>query len=94
MYIPRCLSHGHTPDTTPDTTPVLPTTPDGQTVTTQQTDIEVIEEGGDVRMLSPGPTLGDVVNALNTLGVKPRDLVAILLAMQQAGAVQADIEVQ
>ena len=45
-------------------------------------------------MLSPGPTLGDVVNALNTLGVKPRDLVAILLAMQQAGAVQADIEVQ
>ncbi|MGB1700162.1 MAG: flagellar basal body P-ring protein FlgI [Nannocystaceae bacterium] len=67
---------------------------DGQTVTTQQTDIEVIEEGGDVRMLSPGPTLGDVVNALNTLGVKPRDLVAILMAMQQAGAVQADIEVQ
>lgn len=66
----------------------------GETVTTQQTDIEVIEQGGDLHMLEPGPTLGDVVHALNTLGVSPRDLVAILLSMQQAGAVQAEIEIQ
>ena len=45
-------------------------------------------------MLSGGPTLGDVVHGLNALGVKPRDLVAILLAMKQAGALRADIEVQ
>lgn len=67
---------------------------EGETVTVPQTDIEIIEQGGDIHMLQPGPTLGDVVHALNTLGVSPRDLVSILLSMQQAGAVQAEIEIQ
>lgn len=67
---------------------------EGETVTVPQTDIEIIEQTGDIHMLQPGPTLGDVVHALNTLGVSPRDLVSILLSMQQAGAVQAEIEIQ
>ena len=64
------------------------------TVTVPQTEIDVIEGGGDIRVLNPGPTLGDVVHALNTLGVGPRDLVAILLALKASGALQAEVEVR
>lgn len=66
----------------------------GDTVTVPRTEIDVTEEGGDIAVLRPGPTLGDVVSGLNALGVKPRDLVAILMAMKQAGALRADIEIQ
>ncbi len=66
----------------------------GDTVMVPQTEIEVIEEGGDIHVLDPGPTLGQVVYALNTLGVGPRDLVAILLALKAAGALQAEVEVR
>ncbi|MFQ3610434.1 MAG: flagellar basal body P-ring protein FlgI, partial [Fimbriimonadales bacterium] len=35
-----------------------------------------------------------LVKALNTLGVTPRDLIAILQALKSAGALHAEIEVQ
>ncbi len=38
-------------------------------------------------------TLGEVVRALNAVGVTPRDLVAILSALKSAGALQASLEV-
>jgi flagellar P-ring protein precursor FlgI len=66
----------------------------GETTTVQQTEVEVTEETGEIKVVSPGPTLGDVVSGLNALGVTPRDLVAILLAMKEAGALRAEIEVQ
>ena len=41
----------------------------------------------------PGATLDDVVRALNILGAKPADLMAILQALKASGALQADLEV-
>jgi flagellar P-ring protein precursor FlgI len=38
--------------------------------------------------------LAEVVTALNALGARPRDLIAILQALRTAGALRADIEVQ
>lgn len=38
-------------------------------------------------------TLADVVKSLGSLGVTPTDLIAILQAMREAGALQAEIEV-
>lgn len=38
-------------------------------------------------------TLADVVKSLGALGVSPTDLIAILQAMREAGALQAEIEV-
>lgn len=38
-------------------------------------------------------TLADVVKSLGALGVSPSDLIAILQAMREAGALQAEIEV-
>ncbi|TPV95502.1 MAG: flagellar basal body P-ring protein FlgI [Myxococcales bacterium FL481] len=67
---------------------------DGETVTVPQSEVEIVEDTGDIKLINPGPTLGDVVHALNALGVRPRDLVAILMAMSQAGALRAEIEIQ
>lgn len=37
--------------------------------------------------------VGDLAKVLNTLGVKPKDLIAIFQALKAAGALQADIEI-
>ena len=66
----------------------------GKTTKVNRSDVSVSEDGGEIFVLQPGPNLGDVVSGLNALGVTPRDLVAILLAMKKAGALRAEIEVQ
>lgn len=40
-----------------------------------------------------GASIGELVKALNELGVTPRDLIAILQAIKAAGALQAEIEI-
>jgi flagellar P-ring protein precursor FlgI len=52
------------------------------------------EEGGDhVALFQPGASLARLVDALNTLGVSPSDLVAILEALKQAGSLKAEMVV-
>jgi len=41
--------------------------------------------------IPPQTRLRDLVDALNALGVKPRDLIAILQALRTAGALQAEL---
>jgi flagellar P-ring protein precursor FlgI len=43
--------------------------------------------------LDPGVTLGDLVSALNGIGVTPRDLIAILQSIKAAGALDAALEI-
>lgn len=43
--------------------------------------------------LRHGITLGEVVKALNAIGVTPRDLIAIFQSIKAAGALQADLEI-
>ena len=66
----------------------------GTTVTVPRKIVKVQE--GDERLIPiPGSTtLDKVVKSLNALGVTPRDLIAILQAMKEAGALHAEIEVQ
>jgi flagellar P-ring protein precursor FlgI len=40
-----------------------------------------------------GATISDIVSALNAVGIKPKDLVAIIHAIKSSGAISADIEV-
>jgi flagellar P-ring protein precursor FlgI len=67
---------------------------DGETVVIPNTYIGV-EDGGEQRVavVRSGITLQELVDGLNTLGVGPRDLIAILQAIKAAGALQAEIEV-
>ena len=66
----------------------------GQTVVIPDTTLK-IEEGAkqNLVLLRPGVSLGDLVGGLNALGVTPQDLIAILQAIQTAGALQAELEI-
>ncbi len=66
----------------------------GDTKVVPRSEVGVTEGGNEIAVIAQAPTLGDVVGSLNSLGVSPRDLVAILLAMKKAGALRAEIEVQ
>ncbi len=64
----------------------------GETVVTPEVDTEVEEDVQRVIQVDESVTLGDLVKALNSVGVTPRDLVAVLTAAKAAGALQADLE--
>ncbi len=64
----------------------------GETVVVPDDSIETVESEGQLTIIG-GVTLGELVAALNRMGVKPRDLVAILMAIQAAGALHAQLEV-
>lgn len=66
----------------------------GVTATQQDSQLSAEEEGGQrVALFRPGASLAKVVDALNLLGVSPSDLVAILEALKQAGALKAEMVV-
>ncbi len=65
---------------------------DGETVVVPETNINV-DNGGDNRMFKfgPGVSLDSIVKAVNEVGAAPGDLMAILEAMKQAGALKAEL---
>jgi flagellar P-ring protein precursor FlgI len=63
-----------------------------QPVVVQNTEVVIEEEDGKLTMIG-GVTVGEMVRALNDLGVKPRELIQILLAIKESGALQAELEV-
>lgn len=65
----------------------------GQTVETSKASIEIKADKGNLLHLKRGVALGDVVNALNSIGATPQDMLAILQAMKSAGALRAELEV-
>lgn len=65
----------------------------GQTVVTPRSDVKITEKNGSLMKVGGNPTIDDLVRALNALQVTPRDLIAILQAIKQAGALQAQLEV-
>ncbi|GEM76842.1 flagellar basal body P-ring protein FlgI [Vibrio sagamiensis] len=63
----------------------------GQTVVVPDSDIEVNEENGKMFKFEPGTTLDDLVRAVNEVGAAPSDLMAILQALKQAGAIEGQL---
>jgi flagellar P-ring protein precursor FlgI len=63
----------------------------GQTTVVPQTQVNVNQEDRKLLALESGTTLADVVRALNTLGVTPRDIIAIMQALKAAGALRAEV---
>jgi flagellar P-ring protein precursor FlgI len=64
----------------------------GRTVVNRESQVSIEESGGELVQVQ-GTTIRDLVNALNSLGVKPRDLIQILLTIKAAGALHAELEV-
>ena len=65
----------------------------GETRVEQQSGVGVEEEKRPMFLMDPGPKLADVVKAVNAIGASPADLVAILEALKQAGALKAEMVV-
>jgi flagellar P-ring protein precursor FlgI len=63
----------------------------GATAVTPQTRTEVIEGTGRLIPITQSPTVEDVAQSLNMLGVTPRDMISIFQAMKQAGALHAEL---
>jgi flagellar P-ring protein precursor FlgI len=79
---------------TPEVSQPLPFS-DGETQVVPRTQVDVIEEEGlPVTMIDEQATVGDLAQALNALGVTPRDLSAIFQMLKESGALHADLEIK
>ena len=65
----------------------------GQTVITPNFDVEITEEDSRMFVFDPGVSLDEIVRAVNQVGAAPGDLVAILEALKQSGALRAELVV-
>lgn len=92
---PCAVAHGNLSVTVNSTPVISQPAPfsQGQTVQSEKADIQIKQDGGKLIMLNAGVKLADVVKALNTLGVTPQDLLAILQAMQASGSLRAELEI-
>ena len=63
----------------------------GQTVVVPQSQVAVTESNKRMFLFNPGVSLDEVVRAVNEVGAAPSDLVAILEALKEAGALRAEL---
>lgn len=94
MIEPVAVTHGNLVVTITEDFNVEQPNPlaEGETVVVPQTEIN-IDDGGDNRTFkfAPGVSLDSIVKAVNEVGAAPGDLMAILEAMKQAGALKAEL---
>lgn len=63
----------------------------GRTVSTQQSQVNIEQKNNHAFVLPRGTTLKDIVRGINAVGATPSDVIAILEALQQAGALKATL---
>ncbi|MFT4585675.1 MAG: flagellar P-ring protein precursor FlgI [Gammaproteobacteria bacterium] len=63
----------------------------GQTVVVPKQNIDVAQEQSRMFLFNPGIALDDIIRAVNDVGAAPGDLVAILEALKEAGALRAEL---
>ncbi len=71
----------------------LPFSRGGQTAVVPESEVMVQEGNNPIFLVESGVSLGELVKALNALGVSPRDLISIFQALKAAGALQAELEI-
>ena len=92
---PVAIAHGNLSLTITTTNTAVPAGPftNAPTVTQTNTRVEAKENGRKLIYINGAATLQQVVRALNTIGVSPRDLIAIVQALRESGSLQADVEI-
>ncbi|WP_415238252.1 flagellar basal body P-ring protein FlgI [Seleniivibrio woodruffii] len=60
---------------------------------TEQTAIGVKEENAQLMIIPEALSISDLVKALNSVGVTPRDMISILQAIKAAGALHGELQV-
>ncbi|MEM6809965.1 MAG: flagellar basal body P-ring protein FlgI [Pseudomonadota bacterium] len=90
---PAAVAHGSLVVTISETPFVSQPEPfsDGQTVLATDSGVSIDEESDRMFLFAPGTNLNEIVQAVNEVGAAPGDLVAILEALKQAGALRAEL---
>jgi flagellar P-ring protein precursor FlgI len=92
--MPAAVSHGSLVVTITedfDVSQPQPFAERGQTVVTPDSNIEVAQGNDRMFLFKAGVDLNDIVKAVNEVGASPPDLVAILEALHEAGALRAEL---
>ncbi|CAH0349809.1 MULTISPECIES: flagellar basal body P-ring protein FlgI [unclassified Sphingobium] len=92
---PAAVAHGKLTVSVKETPTVVQPAPfsQGQTATEQNSAISIEEEKRPVIDFKGGASLADIIKAVNAIGASPSDLVEILEALKQAGAMKAELVV-
>jgi flagellar P-ring protein precursor FlgI len=93
---PAAVSHGKLTVSVKESPRVVQPEPfarRGRTEIEEDSTIQVKEEANPMFRFAPGASLADIVKAVNAIGAAPSDLVAILEALKQAGAMKAELVV-
>lgn len=90
---PAAVSHGRLTVAVQENPTVVQPAPlsGGRTAVQQDSAIQVEEQRNPMYEMSAGANLSEIVRAVNALGAAPSDLVAILEALRQAGALRAEL---
>lgn len=91
--LPAAVAHGNVTVTVETTNSVSQPSPfaQGATVGFSNSAIGVDKGEGSVVKMNANSNLNDLVNALNSIGVAPIDIISILQALKKAGSLQADL---
>ena len=94
---PAAVSHGSLVVTISEqplvSQPVAPFSDAGETVVVPSSTVEITQEESSMFLFEPGTSLDEIVRTVNRVGAAPGDLVAILEALKQAGALRAELVV-
>ncbi len=95
QVFPAAVSHGSLSVTITERPQVSQPEPfsQGQTVTTARSTIDVKQQDSRMFLFAPGASLDEIVRAVNQVGAAPGDIVAILEALKEAGALRAELVV-
>lgn len=90
---PAAVAHGNMQVTIAENVNVDQPNPfaGGETAITPQTIIDVNQEDARMFVFEPGTTLNDLVRAVNQIGAAPGDMIAVLEALKQAGALSGEL---
>jgi len=91
--LPAAVAHGSISVTITERADVSQPAPlsAGQTVETPRSQIQVDQKEGRMFVFHSGINLDEIVRAVNQVGAAPGDLVAILEALKEAGALRAEL---
>lgn len=94
---PAAIAHGSLNvriEETPMVSQPSPFSQTGSTVETKKTDVSAGQETSKIALVAPNATVADLARLLQVLELKPTDIISILQALRQQGALKARIELQ
>jgi len=92
---PCAIAHGNLSITISTNNTVVAPAPFTNAASPVQTNTAIRASEGHKKLIyiNGAASLAQVVRALNTIGVSPRDLISIVQALRESGSLQADVEI-